>query len=218
MAILIILLIASYIAGSFPTSILAGKFLKNIDIRDHGSGNAGATNAFRLLGWKPALFVLFIDGFKGWLSVKVIAGMGFEYQNIPDLGALQILCGIASVLGHTYSLFAQFRGGKGIGTLAGVLIGLFPLAFPMALAVFTATLLMTGYVSLSSLLAALSLPIILLGIMPIFVSIHPPLSLLVFSLLIPWFVIFTHRKNISRLKSGTEDRFEKAMIFKKTKD
>ncbi len=218
MTFLILLLIASYIAGSFPTSILTGKYLKNIDIRQHGSGNAGATNAYRILGWKPALFVLFIDGLKGWISVIIFAEFGFEYQNIPDLGALQILCGIASVLGHTYSIFAQFRGGKGIGTLAGVLIGLFPVAFPMALSVFIITLIMTGYVSLSSILAALSIPIILLGILPFFPSFQPPLSLLVFSLLIPWFVIYTHRKNISRLKEGTESRFGKVMIFKKKKD
>ena len=215
MAILILLLTASFIAGSFPTSILTGKYLKNIDIRQHGSGNAGATNAFRILGWKPALFVLFIDGLKGWVSAKIIAELGFQYQNIPDLGVLQILCGIASVLGHTYSIFAQFRGGKGIGTLAGVFIGLFPVAFPMALGVFITTLITTGYVSLSSILAALSIPVTLLGILPFLLSVQPPLSLLIFSLIIPWFVIYTHRKNISRLKDGTESRFDKIMIFKR---
>ncbi|MBT3496027.1 MAG: glycerol-3-phosphate 1-O-acyltransferase PlsY [Candidatus Marinimicrobia bacterium] len=215
MAILWILFIGAYLVGSFPTSILAGKLLKQIDIREHGSGNAGATNVYRVLGWKPAIIVLLIDGLKGWIAVKWIAVAGFESQAIPDLGALQILCGIGAILGHTYSIFAQFRGGKGIGTLAGVLIGLFPIAFPMALAVFIMTLISTGFVSLSSLLAATSLPIILLGIFPFFDTINPPLSLLVFSLLIPWFVIFTHRHNISRLKDGTEARFDRVMIFKK---
>jgi glycerol-3-phosphate acyltransferase PlsY len=119
------------------------------------------------------------------------------------------------VLGHTYSIFAQFRGGKGIGTLAGVFIGLFPVAFPMALGVFITTLITTGYVSLSSILAALSIPVILLGILPFLLSVQPPLSLLIFSLIIPWFVIYTHRKNISRLKDGTESRFDKIMIFKR---
>lgn len=209
------LLFMSYIAGSFPTSIIAGKRLKGFDVRDHGSGNAGATNVFRILGWKPALVVLFIDGLKGWFAVSVIATMGFQSQIIPDLGTLQIACGFSAILGHTYSAFAQFKGGKGIGTLAGVLLGLFPMAFPFAFLTFVIILITTGFVSLSSIAAAIALPIILVGIFPIFTTIQIPLSLLIFSLLIPWFVIYTHRKNITRLRNGTESQFKRAMIFKR---
>ena len=122
---LILLIFGSYIVGSFPTSIIVGRFAKGIDIRDHGSGNAGGTNVFRVLGWKPALVVITFDVFKGWLPAAALAPVLFNSQPIPDLGVLQILCGFAAVLGHTYTIFAGFQGGKGVGTLGGVLLALF---------------------------------------------------------------------------------------------
>jgi len=213
---LLLLLLLSYITGSFPTSIIMGKIVKGIDIREHGSGNAGGTNVFRVLGWKPALVVVIIDIFKGWLPTAIYATMLFQNQPIKDVGVIQILCGFAAVLGHTYTIFAGFRGGKGIGTLAGMLIALFPIAFPLCLLAFIITLILTGYVSLSSILATVALPIILL-ILPIFGIQQDQLSLLIFALLVPFFTIFTHRSNIVRLREGTENRFEKAMIFKKSK-
>jgi glycerol-3-phosphate acyltransferase PlsY len=211
---LLLLLILSFITGSFPTSIILGKLVKGIDIREHGSGNAGGTNVFRVLGWKPALIVVIIDIFKGWLPTAIYATILFKGQPISDVGVIQILCGFAAVLGHTYTIFAGFRGGKGIGTLAGMLIALFPIAFPICLFVFVITLILTGYVSLSSIMATVALPIILL-ILPIFGIQQSSLSLLIFAFLIPWFAIFTHRSNIVRLRDGTENRFEKAMIFRK---
>jgi len=213
---LLLLLLLSFITGSFPTSIILGKLVKGIDIREHGSGNAGGTNVFRVLGWKPALIVVIIDIFKGWLPTAIYATIFFKGQPITDIGVTQILCGFAAVLGHTYTIFAGFRGGKGIGTLAGMLIALFPIAFPLCLLAFVITLILTGYVSLSSIMATVALPIILL-ILPIFGIQQSSLSLLIFGLLIPWFAIFTHRSNIVRLRNGTENRFEKAMIFKKNK-
>ena len=213
---LILLLLLSYITGSFPTSIIMGKIVKGIDIREHGSGNAGGTNVFRVLGWKPALIVVIIDIFKGWLPTAIYATMLFQNQPINDVGVIQILCGFAAVLGHTYTIFAGFRGGKGIGTLAGMLIALFPIAFPLCLLAFVITLILTGYVSLSSILATVALPIIIL-ILPIVGIQQDQLSLLIFALLVPFFTIFTHRSNIVRLREGTENRFEKAMIFKKSK-
>ncbi|MFQ6604547.1 MAG: glycerol-3-phosphate 1-O-acyltransferase PlsY, partial [Fidelibacterota bacterium] len=144
------LLFLSYVIGSTPTSIIMGKLVRGIDIRDHGSGNAGGTNVFRVLGWKPALVVVIVDVFKGWLPAAVLARIWLELTPIPDLGVLQILCGFAAVLGHTYTIFAGFKGGKGVGTLAGILIALFPIAFPLCLVVFIVTLILTGYVSLSS--------------------------------------------------------------------
>ena len=211
---LLLLLLLSFITGSFPTSIILGKLVKGIDIREHGSGNAGGTNVFRVLGWKPALIVVIIDIFKGWLPTAIYATILFKGQPISDVGVIQILCGFAAVLGHTYTIFAGFRGGKGIGTLAGMLIALFPITFPLCLFVFVITLIMTGYVSLSSIMATVALPIILL-ILPIFGIQQGSLSLLIFALLIPWFAIYTHRSNIVRLRDGTENRFEKAMIFRK---
>ena len=212
---LIILIIISYLTGSTPTSIIIGRITKNIDIREHGSGNAGGTNVFRVLGWKPALIVVIIDVFKGWLPAAIFAPAFYYAQIIPDLGVLQILCGFSAVLGHTYTIFAGFKGGKGVGTVGGMLIALFPTAFPFCLAIAVITVMLTGYVSLASILAAVSLPIFLLLLPPFFGANPAALSLMVFSLLIPWFITFTHRSNIQRLRSGEENRFEKAMIFRK---
>lgn len=212
--ILILILFASYLIGSFPTSILMGRFLKGIDIREHGSGNAGGTNVFRVLGWKPALIVIAFDIFKGWFPTFYLAKLFFDSTSLPDLGLFQILCGFCAVLGHTYTIFAGFKGGKGVGTLAGLLIALFPLAVPLCILVFAITLIFTGYVSIGSIMASASLPIILL-LLPL-LGIEPAqLSVLIFSLMVPFFVIYTHRSNISRLRNDEENQFEKAMIFKK---
>ena len=212
---LIILIIISYLTGSTPTSIIVGRITNGIDIRKHGSGNAGGTNVFRVLGWKPALIVVIVDVFKGWLPAAIFAPAFYFAQIIPDLGVVQILCGFSAVLGHTYTIFAGFKGGKGVGTLGGMLIALFPTVFPFCLAVAVITIILTGYVSLASMFASVSLPIFLFLLPPIFGTNPAPLSLMVFSLLIPWFITFTHRSNIQRLRSGEENRFEKAMIFRK---
>lgn len=211
---LILLLFASYVTGSIPTGIIMGKVVKGIDIREHGSGNAGATNVFRVLGWKYALIVVAFDVFKGWLPAAVYA-TSIHGLPIQDTGVVQILCGFAAVLGHIYTIFAGFKGGKGVGTIGGMLIALFPTAVPLCLIVFATALILTGYVSVGSILASISLPIFLFILPPLGLADPAPLSLLVFSLLIPWFIIFTHRSNISRLRHGNENRFEKAMIFKK---
>ncbi len=207
-------LISSYIIGSVPTSIILGKIVKGIDIREHGSGNAGATNTFRVLGWKSALVVVVFDIFKGWLPAATFASLWIGDVSQIDIGLVQILCGFAAVLGHTYTIFAKFHGGKGIGPLAGMLLALYPIVFPFCLIVFILTLLFTGYVSLGSIFAAVSLPIFLL-LLPLVGIEKGSFSIFIFSLLIPWFAIFTHRSNIVRLRSGTENRFEKAMIFRK---
>jgi len=212
----IILLVLSYLTGSIPTSIIVSRIAKNIDIRDHGSGNAGATNVYRILGWKYALIVLLLDIFKAWLPTAIYATTIFQYISILDIGFMQILCGSFAVIGHTYPIFARFKGGKGVGPLIGVLLALFPIAFPLCLIVAIAIIVTTGYVSLGSIFAAISLPIFIL-ILPVLGIISPNLSLVVFSLLVPWFVIYTHRSNISRIRNGTENRFDKALIFKNKK-
>ena len=212
---LFLLLFASYITGSTPTSIIAGKVIKGIDIREHGSGNAGSTNVFRVLGWKPALIVVIIDVFKGWLPAAVYATSFFQGQPIQDTGVVQILCGFAAVLGHTYTIFAGFKGGKGVGTLGGMLLALFPIAVPLCLVVFAIVLVLTGYVSVSSMIASIALPVFLFILPPLGLAETAPFSLLIFSLLIPWFIIFPHRVNMASRLPGEENRFEKAMIFRK---
>ena len=212
----ITLLILSYLTGSIPTSIIVSRVVKNIDIREHGSGNAGATNVYRILGWKYALIVLSLDIFKAWLPTAIYATKIFLSISIPDIGFIQILCGFSAVLGHTYPIFARFKGGKGVGSLIGVLLALFPFAFPLCLIVAIFVVVTTGYVSLGSIFAAISLPIIIL-ILPGLGIITPNLSLVIFSLLVPWFVIYTHRSNISRIRNGTENRFDKALIIKNKK-
>ena len=205
-------IILSYIIGSFPTSILTGKITKQIDIRNYGSQNAGATNVFRVLGWKPALFVIIVDIFKGWFPTYFFSSY-FNLDNSFDLGVLKIIFGFCSVLGHSYTIFANFKGGKGIGTLLGMLIALFPIAIPLCMGVFLLSLIFTGYVSVGSILASIFLPIFLL-ILPLLGANPPDFSLLIFSLLVPFFVIFTHQSNISRLRKGNENQFKTIMIFK----
>ena len=212
---LLLLLTISYLSGSIPTSIIVGKSFRGIDIRKHGSGNAGGTNVFRVLGWKPAVFVILVDIFKGWFPSAVLARIFFESQSISDLGVIQILCGFSAVLGHTYTVFAGFKGGKGVGTLGGMMIALFPSVFPFCLGIAIIIIILTGYVSLASIIASCSLPILLI-LLPPFLGLSPaPLSIIIFSLLVPWFIIFTHRSNIQRLRDGTENQFKNIMIFKK---
>ena len=213
----LLLIVLSYLSGSTPTSIIAGKLLGRIDIREHGSGNAGATNVSRVLGWKPALFVVLVDIFKGWFPCAILARYFFDVQSIPDFGLLQIFCGCSAVLGHTYTVFGGFKGGKGVSTLGGMMLALFPTVFPFCLAIAIITIILTGYVSLASIIASCSLPILLI-LLPPFLHLSPaPLSILIFSLLVPWFIIFTHRSNLQRLRDGSENQFKNAMLFKKGK-
>lgn len=210
---LLVLLIVSYLMGSIPTSIITSKLVYKTDIRDHGSGNAGATNVFRTFGWKPALFVTLVDVAKGWLPAFVAMRLNSEgilFSSNPDL--LGILAGFCAVLGHTYTIFAGFKGGKGVGTAAGMLIALFPIAVPICLGVFVLTLMFSGIVSLGSMLAAVALP---LSIYFLGARYESSFTLKVFALLIPLFIIYTHRSNIKRMMEGTENRFEKAMLFRK---
>lgn len=211
-----VILIISYLLGSIPTSIIVGKLTKGIDIRQYGSGNAGGTNAFRVLGWKAGIIVSLFDIFKGfasayWVSRLRIDTLPFESPILP-----MILAGIAAILGHTFTIFAGFRGGKGVATGAGMLIAIYPLSVIICILVFALVLFSTGIVSISSMSAAVSLPVSVWLISRIR---QQPIdtALLVFSLLIPLFIIFTHRTNIQRLINGTENRFDKLILWRKLK-
>ena len=211
---LLLILILSYLTGCFPSAVVIGK-LKGLDIRKHGSGNPGATNTVRVLGWKSGILVLLMDGFKGWLPAAVYAGNLFILQPISEPGLIQILCGFAAILGHSYPVISGFKGGKGVATLAGMLIAVYPAIVPFCIVVFVFTVISTGFVSLGSILASASLPIFLLVLPAVSQFKAAPLSMLVFGLLVPWFIIFTRRSNISRIRMGTENQFEKAMLFKR---
>ncbi|MEL6822937.1 MAG: glycerol-3-phosphate acyltransferase, partial [Calditrichota bacterium] len=144
MGYLLLMIVISYLMGSFPTSIIAGKLLKGIDIRQHGSGNAGATNVFRVLGWKAGSVVLFIDIMKGLIPTAMLYQVGLKGMNWEPVN-MQILAGISAVFGHIWTVFAGFKGGKGVGTGAGMVVGLLPKAVIIAILVFIVTVAITRY-------------------------------------------------------------------------
>ncbi len=195
----------SYLIGSIPTSIITGKVLRGIDIREHGSGNAGGTNVFRVLGWKPGVFVMVVDAFKGfaatfWISRLTFGVAPFEYET------MQLIAGCAAIIGHIWTVFASFRGGKGVGTAAGMLLALYPFALLICAAVFAAMIFATHIVSISSMTAAITLPLAL-SVFRYWMNRPVALSLYVFSFFAAGLIIFTHRSNIKRLLAGRENRF-----------
>lgn len=195
--------IFAYLLGSIPTGFLAGKF-KGVDIRSVGSGNIGATNAFRVLGKTAGSVVLLIDALKGFLAcelgTRLLALLSFSSASSIPEERLKIAAGIFAVLGHNYNCWLGFKGGKGIATTAGVLIAWVPLSFLATLATWLAVFLTSKYVSLASIAAALALPFIVWGIRgdSAFVWVTAGLSIL---------AIYKHRPNIQRLLKGTEHRF-----------
>ncbi len=201
----VIVVIVSYLFGSFPTAILAGKLLKKIDIRDYGSGNAGATNVFRVLGWKAGLSVLLIDMLKGFIPVFFIAPY---FQPNPDTVIYyQVAAAVAAIAGHIWTIFAGFKGGKGVGTSAGAFLGLAPLPLLSALLFFVIVVGLTRYVSLGSLLASLVFLLVLLLQKYMFgVAISPVLIYL--SIVIVILIWYAHRSNIKRLLQGEENKIE----------
>jgi glycerol-3-phosphate acyltransferase PlsY len=201
---ILLTLFIAYLIGSLPTALIAGKLLKKIDIREHGSGNAGATNVFRVLGWKAGLVVLLIDMFKGLASVWWIPGLAVV--NPESFIYIQIFAGVAAIAGHIWTIFAKFRGGKGVGTAAGVFIGLQPGPVMICLIIFIGVVYKTRYVSLGSMIAAFLLPIILL-VQKFFLLVEIPIPMIVLSILLAVLIIVTHRSNINRLIQGTESEF-----------
>jgi glycerol-3-phosphate acyltransferase PlsY len=202
----IILAAAAYLIGSLPFSVWLGKAFYRIDVRDHGSGNAGATNTWRILGWKAGLPVLLLDTGKGlaatflpliWASIRPD---NISLTENPILWE-RIICGTAAALGHIYPVLAGFRGGKAVATLFGVITGIMTVPAFMGLAFFVVVFISFRYVSLASIMAAISLP----GFVYLFTA-RPP-QLLLFSILISILVLVTHRKNAARLIRGEESRF-----------
>jgi acyl phosphate:glycerol-3-phosphate acyltransferase len=201
---IILAFVLAYLLGSIPSAVWVGKIFHGVDIRDHGSGNAGATNVIRVLGWKTGIPVMIIDIAKGWLAAYLPVLFALAEKGSGQLTGIQILTGLAAIVGHVYPVLAGFRGGKGVGTTFGVLLALHPLLTVSCLAVFLAVLLITGYVSVSSMSAGMAFPILL------FTLFHTPSLLFrIFSIFVAFALILTHRKNIKRLIDGEESKFIK---------
>lgn len=201
--------IVAYLIGSIPSAVWIGRLFYGVDVREHGSGNAGATNVIRVLGYKAGIPVLLFDVFKGWVAVSLAGWIGLPGAS-PDLIVyVSIMLAFAAVLGHVFPVFAGFKGGKGVGTLAGAGIALYPIALLIILGVFIITLSLTKYVSLSSVLSALLFPIVVILVLG---EQHP--GLVILAIVIAIFIPLTHRKNISRLLKGEEKKFD----FSRKKD
>jgi len=194
--------LAGYLLGSIPTAIWVSKLFHGIDIRNYGSGNAGATNVIRVLGWKTGIPVLVIDITKGWLAASLPVFFALADKGSSTLINLQILNGIAAITGHIYPVFAGFRGGKGVGCTVGTLLALNPLLTLSCVVVFLAMLLITGYVSVSSMSFGIALPVLLFTVFD-----TPSVVFKIFSILITVTLIVTHRSNIRRLLKGEETKF-----------
>jgi len=201
---LILVIFLSYIAGSIPTAIWTSRVLMKDDIRNHGSRNAGATNVFRVMGWKPALFVVLVDMAKGVLAVLFISRIRADAVPI-DSAFIQIFAGVAAILGHIWTIFAGFKGGKGVGTAFGVLVALIPVPALIALGLWIIIVWLSRIVSIGSIVAAISLPV------SIFCQrisgVQVPDIFLWISIIVAALIVFTHRTNISRLIRGEENRF-----------
>jgi len=198
----VIAVVLAYLAGSIPSAVWAGKLFHGIDVREHGSGNAGATNTVRVLGWKTGIPVLIFDLFKGWLAAMLPRFLDAAPEGSEQMMVLQIVCGMAAILGHVFPLFAGFRGGKGVATTFGVLLALHPLLTLTCAGIFLLVLFISGYVSLSSMTAVAMFPILLVTVFR-----TPSTLLIIFSIVVAVAVIITHSKNIRRLLRGEEKKF-----------
>ena len=208
---LAVIIVLSYLIGSIPGSILVGKLFHGIDVRHHGSGNAGATNTFRVLGWKSGVIATIIDLGKGILAAGVISGIRID--SIPaGLGfwdantVVSLIAGVAAVIGHMFPIWAGFKGGKGVNTTAGMLIALTPATMALTLSVFVLVLLLTRYVSVASLSAVVTYPLAIGISKYVFGSTVLDASIFVFALFLAAGLFVAHRTNIQRLMSGTENR------------
>ena len=204
----ILFLLISYLTGSFPSAVWVGKIFFNKDVREYGSGNAGATNTFRVLGKSAGIPVLLLDVLKGWVSVNYIIFLSEDF--IPISGSvtstqfeIQLAFGIAAVVGHLFPIFTGFRGGKGIATLLGILIGLNFTAALFSLLIFVFVFVISKYVSLASILASITFPAVVFLILK---ESEVNSSLEMFAIFVPVLTLITHQKNIERLIRGEENK------------
>ena len=199
-----ILFVAAYLIGSICTAVWLGKWYYGIDIRKHGSGNSGATNTFRVLGKKPGTIVMLIDIFKGWAATSLAnVLLLFDAIHADNLIIFQLLMGMLAVVGHIFPVYERFKGGKGVATLLGMMLAIQPEAALVCIVIFVVVLLLSKYVSLGSMIAALAFPMLLL-LHPRFHPDNP--ILIIFGFILFAIVVITHRKNINRLIAGEESK------------
>ncbi|TWR27460.1 glycerol-3-phosphate 1-O-acyltransferase PlsY [Mucilaginibacter pallidiroseus] len=203
-------LILAYLFGSIPTAVWIGQAFYNVDVREYGSGNAGATNTFRVLGKKAGIPVMLLDILKGWTATNLAYVIGVSttgpYNSVAFVN-YELALGIAAVMGHLFPVFAGFRGGKGIATLFGMILAINLPAALLCVCVFIVTLLITRYVSLSSILAGFTYPLGVTFVFPVYIK-----SVIIYGMCICVLILVTHQKNIERLLKGKES---KVNLFKK---
>ena len=198
-------IIVAYLIGSFSSSVWIGRWFYDTDVRTLGSKNAGATNTIRVLGLKAGIIVFLLDVLKGFLVVR-IGSMLFNYDSYEWKIAYELVLGLFAVVGHILPLYTGFKGGKGVATIVGVVIGLYWFIFPIVLGIFILVFLIWRYISLASIVSAICFPIVYL--LYCWISVEPiAISLLLFSVLAMIFIPFTHRKNIRRLRKHEEPKF-----------
>ncbi|MBE9481206.1 MAG: glycerol-3-phosphate 1-O-acyltransferase PlsY [Bacteroidetes bacterium] len=203
---IILLIILAYLIGSIPTSVWIGKWFYKVDVRTKGSGNAGATNTIRVLGWKAGIPVLLFDVFKGWFAVYMSNFILSDVYTGDQFINIKIVFAVAAVIGHIFPVYVRFKGGKGVATLLGVGIALFSYSVLVAVGVFVIVLVISRIVSISSIIASIFFPFIV-----VFIFNVNNLSLIIMSIAVAVFIPLTHLKNIKRLIKGEESRF----VFKK---
>lgn len=193
-------LLVAYLVGSIPSAVWVGRTFYNIDVREYGSGNAGATNTFRVLGRKPGIVVLIMDILKGFLAVKLAFIMGDYDSQSPEFIDYELALAVCGIMGHIFPVFVGFRGGKGVATMLGILIGIHPQAAVICALSFIVTLYLSGYVSLSSMISGIVFPIVIM----VFYSTNSSIN--IFSLAVAILILVTHQRNIERIIRNEESR------------
>lgn len=196
-----LIIVLAYLIGSIPTSVWVSKYFFGVDIREYGSGNAGATNTYRVLGPKWGTIVMIADVLKGIAAVKLSFLLPYYLENEIQLVNLQLGLGLAAVLGHIFPVWADFRGGKGVATLFGMILGIQPNVALCCVGIFLLVLYLTRYVSLSSILASIAFPVFILVIFN-----EPEHLYRIFAIAVALMVLLTHQKNIGRLFKGNESK------------
>jgi len=200
----VLAVVLAYLLGSIPAAVWIGKWFHNIDVREHGSGNAGTTNTIRVLGWATGIPVLIIDIAKGWLAAMLPVFFHLAESGSADLTNLQLASGIIAIIGHIFPVLAGFRGGKGVATVFGVFLALQPLLTICCMGVFLTVLLITGIVSVSSMSAGITFPVFLF----LFFDTQSILFK-IFAVLVGIALVVTHRENIRRIWRGEETKLLK---------
>ena len=193
-------LLAAYLVGSIPSAVWVGRTFYGIDVREYGSGNAGATNTFRVLGKKPGTAVLIMDIVKGFMAVKLAYFVGDYDPQSPEFIDFELALAVCGLLGHIFPIYVGFRGGKGVATMLGILIAVHPQAALICAVVFILTLSISRYVSLSSMLSGITFPVVIM----VFYSTNSSIN--IFSLAVAILILVTHQRNIERLIENEESR------------